>query len=160
MDEIRKIYEEAFGTDEPFDSLFFENFGSFVKTYTVNGKTVSILFLLPCKLKGKTIYYLYAAATKNGERGKGYMTAFIKSVLETSDAPVFLKPEREELVPFYEKVGFYKAFTNENAEDEIIASAIQNKLNCYCDEIKGKQTVMISDKSLSGKALKFNCFMM
>lgn len=108
-DEVRNIYTQAFGASPFFDALFFHTYRDNVRTLAVNGKIVSILFLLPCAMDGRDCYYLYAAATEERERGKGYMSRLIREVLTSCDAPVFLVPASADLIPFYARLGFYLA---------------------------------------------------
>ncbi|MEE0808387.1 MAG: hypothetical protein U0L84_03400, partial [Acutalibacteraceae bacterium] len=58
------------------------------------------------KGKNTPIYYIYAAATDNQHRGKGYMSDLIKNVIKSTNAPLFLKPATKELEGFYERLGF------------------------------------------------------
>lgn len=108
--ECINIYKAAFGSSEPFDTHLFEGFSDFIETKEIDGATVSMLFKIPCILnfKGKNtpIYYIYAAATDNQYRGKGYMSDLIKNVIKTTNAPLFLKPATKELEGFYERLGF------------------------------------------------------
>lgn len=108
INECREIYREAFGTDEDFENRLFSACADYCKTLCINGKTVSMLFALPCNIYngGGLIpaYYIFAAATKKEFRGKGYMTQLINS-LET-DRLLFLKPANAPLFKFYENLGF------------------------------------------------------
>lgn len=108
INECREIYREAFGTDEDFENRLFSACADYCKELCINGKTVSMLFALPCNIYngGGLIpaYYIFAAATKKEFRGKGYMTQLINS-LET-DRLLFLKPANAPLFKFYEKLGF------------------------------------------------------
>lgn len=117
--ECREIYREAFGTDEDFENRLFSACADYCKTLCINGKTVSMLFALPCNIyNGGGIipaYYIFAAATKKEFRGKGYMTQLINS-LET-DRLLFLKPASPSLFGFYERLGFqpFSVSSNENS---------------------------------------------
>ena len=62
-DEVRAIYTQAFGESPLFDGLFFHAYRDAARSLRVEGKTVSILFLLPCTADGQRCYYLFAAAT-------------------------------------------------------------------------------------------------
>ena len=85
IDECIKIYKDAFGSSEPFDTMLFEGFGDCIHTVQREGKIVSMLFKLPCELefggKSEKIYYIYAAATDDEYRGRGYAKACINSLI-------------------------------------------------------------------------------
>ena len=73
INECREIYREAFGTDEDFENRLFSACADYCKELCINGKTVSMLFALPCNIckNGGIIpaYYIFAAATKKEFRG-------------------------------------------------------------------------------------------
>ena len=140
INECRAIYSEAFGTDEDFENRLFSDCADYCKTLCINGKTVSMLFALPCNIyNGGGIipaYYIFAAATKKKFRGKGYMTQLINS-LET-DRLLFLKPADAPLFKFYGNLGF-KRF-------EI--SADENR-PIYAEPIGGFARLSLSEKPIS-----------
>ncbi len=104
LSQCRTVYREAFGIEEDFENALFENCYKHLKYLQINGEVVSILFLLPCNIENKNAYYLFAAATKKDYRHNGYMSSLIKSA--TDGITVFLRPVNDNLVPFYEKLGF------------------------------------------------------
>lgn len=134
-DEVRNIYTEAFGASPLFDGLFFYAYHDAARTLSVDGKIVSILFLLPCTCSGRPCYYLYAAATAAAERGKGYMSRLVKDVLAHTDAPIFLKPATDDLIPFYGRLGFHLAKGVANGGDLAIeVSDAHKRLSAMCDD--------------------------
>lgn len=109
--ECREIYEEAFGKDDcDFTDALFKHCFKYCKVLKKNDKTVSMFFLLPCNLsvnkKSKKAHYLFAAATKKSEQGKGYMKELLKEAIKESRTPVFLRPAEKGLIEFYQKQGF------------------------------------------------------
>ena len=155
IEEIKEIYKTAFGSYPLFDEPFFEAFTDCAKTYEVNGKTVSVLFLLPCTLKGEKIYYLFAAATKRGEENKGYMTKLLDIVLKETKEPIFLKPASDSLVDFYKKRGFIKTIGKANGgEVKIEVPKEIEHLSALCDKCPRKFVLMTSRK-LPYKSLEF-----
>lgn len=114
MDKIsqcRKIFEQAFGTDDAeFENLLFEKCNKYIKTLECDGKICSMLFALPCKVflenESYDAVYIYAAATEEQFRGRGYMSALISKITEDSKKLVFLRPASESLISYYEKLGF------------------------------------------------------
>lgn len=154
-DEVRNIYTQAFGASPAFDGLFFYTYRDAAHTLAVDGKIVSILFLLSCWASGRKCYYLYAAATAAAERGKGYMSRLIKQVLAEADAPVFLVPASTDLIPFYTRLGFHVAKGVAAGGDVAIAVTDAHKrLAALCDECPDAFPVMLSVDPL-GKSFEF-----
>ena len=152
-DEVRNLYTDAFGSNPFFDGLFFRAYRNRARTLSVNGKVVSVVFLLPCSANGRSCYYLYAAATAATERGKGYMSRLIKEVLDSTDAPVFLKPATDDLIPFYSKLGFHPARGVREAGDvKIAVSDTHKRLSAMCGDCPSSFSLMCStdaaDKSI------------
>ena len=110
---LREIYREAFGDDGGFEDRLFSICGEYLRSVSCGEEAAAMLFALPCKIDvGKESfdsYYLYAAATKKKYRGRGYMSGLIEE-LKKEGNPIFLKPASEELIGFYERLGF-KRFT-------------------------------------------------
>ena len=107
--ECREIYREAFGDDGGFEDRLFSLCGEYCRTAMCGGKTAALLFALPCIIITRTerfdAFYLYAAATKKIYRGKGYMSGLIRDLIKEGK-PIFLKPEKDGLISFYERLGF------------------------------------------------------
>jgi len=155
-DEVRAIYTEAFGAGPFFDGLFFHTYRDAVRTLTVDGKIVSILFLLPCHVDGQPYYYLYAAATLEAERGKGYMRRLIKEVLSLIDAPVFLKPATDDLISFYAGLGFGLAKGVAAGGDVAISVSDEHRrLSAMCDACPAAFPLMFSSPTPSDTSFTF-----
>ena len=125
--ECKKIYEQAFSSDDSeFEGLLFEKCFKYVKTVEQDGEVFAMLFALPCILKLESqsfnAVYIYAAATREDKRGKGYMRTLIDGVISEQNAVVFLRPANDGLIAFYEKLGFWTvpAIKAENAFSEIL----------------------------------------
>lgn len=121
---LREIYREAFGNDGEFEDRLFSLCGEYLRTAEKDGNPVALLFALPCEIiseeKRFDAYYLYAAATRKIYRGKGYMTGLINSLIKEGK-PIFLKPENDGLVGFYERLGFKKFTAVTGGETKITA---------------------------------------
>ena len=109
--ECKRIYEQAFGDeDKDFENLLFEKCFKYVKTAECDGKVCSMLFELPCVFKTEDknfeAVYIYAAATKQEFRGRGYMSELIGEITGKKDKAVFLRPANDGLISYYEKLGF------------------------------------------------------
>ena len=112
--QCQKLYLDAFHDDEEFTELLFDTlFLSSCRYITEGEKVVSILFAIDVTLSDSKGKYVYAVATDEAMRGKGYMRAlFDKISLEFSTDYDFLclKPMDEGLFRFYEKLGFQRNF--------------------------------------------------
>lgn len=112
MNREIEIYRQSFGIDTEFENLLFK-----IKpeTLKIKGETVSQLFLLPCSIiKDKTAYpckYLFAAATLECERKKGYMERLLKSIL--ANETLILRPASQSLISYYKKFGFTEFGAND-----------------------------------------------
>ncbi len=113
-----KIYSESFGNDFEFREQLFKTKPETLKT---EGKTVSQLFLLPCKInthnESLDAKYVFAVATKKEERKKGYMERLLKQIIEENGI-LILRPSSKALINYYKKFGFkeYTATDNENPQ--------------------------------------------
>ena len=154
-DEVRHIYTEAFGASPFFDGLFFHTYRGDVRSLSVDGKIVSVLFLLPCSANGRKCYYLYAAATAQEARGKGYMSRLVKEVLAEVDAPLFLKPATDDLIPFYARLGFRLAKGVASGGDvKIDVTDAHKRLSALCDACPDAFPLMFSEDT-AGKSFEF-----
>lgn len=108
--ECRKIYMQVFGDDAEFTDELFKNCFKYCKTLKLDGKIVSMLFLLPCELINNGLaedaFYIYGVATLPEYRGKGYMRELIEKVISSINAPIFLRPVNSGITKFYEKFEF------------------------------------------------------
>jgi len=122
ISECRKIYEQAFGEDDKeFENLLFEKCSEYIKTAEYEGKVRSMLFALPCKIftdNGEfEAVYIYAAATDEKFRGRGYMSALISQITENADKIVFLRPANDGLIAYYKKLGFLTVDAQKNENE-------------------------------------------
>lgn len=133
-----KIYQQAFGKNEPFDSMLFEVFSDCIETLSVDGSVASMLFKIPCELqrgaKKDTAYYIYAVATDKQHQGKGYMTALINRICQDGEV-YFLKPADDNLKRMYKKIGFNEvaALPRGTAQAEICVGEKHKTLSELCD---------------------------
>ncbi len=110
MTDEKRIYLDAFGDEDGFAENLFNLFGDIIERQTKDGKTVSVLFPLPCVLKTLDLKvpskYIFAAATDKNFRGQGHMSALINRICSEDDCFYFLRPAKPQLVDFYKKLGF------------------------------------------------------
>lgn len=117
--DAQNLMKEVFDDTDRFISLFFkylihDNLLLGLK----NGKAVSMAFQLPAKMRVHDemveATYLYACATTESERGKGWMREIINRAWEESrkkkEIGIFLLPASESLYTYYEQLGFNNFF--------------------------------------------------
>ncbi len=106
--ELTNLWQEVFDEDENVCAYFFRNVFNETITPIIrkNGKIVSAMFLIPCKIgefKGK---YVYCAMTKKEHRGKGYMKELLAKNYDCDF--LALVPAENSLFDYYAKCGFEK----------------------------------------------------
>ncbi len=103
-----RIYREAFGNWGEFDERLFDLFFSCCKYLRSDGEVAAMLFVLPCMLwldgKSYPCRYIYAAATAEKFRGRGFMS----KLLAEQEGIIILKPASEALIHFYAERGFHE----------------------------------------------------
>ena len=118
--ELTELWTEAFSDSEKFISSFIDAY--MIPEYNVpviieDKRIVSALYLIDFELWSETknlgsCAYLYAAATKNGYRNRGFMSGLVKHAAELCEgrglSAVFLFPQAmdKRLFEFYGKSGF------------------------------------------------------
>ncbi len=133
------IYRNAFGQETEFENSLFSLCGEYIKTLKVEGETVSMLFALPCLLiKGETktqAIYIFAAATDENHRKKGYMERLLNSVLKETEKTVILCPASKELENYYKKFGFVSFKGNDiSGEAQLLPLDGFHELTLSCDK--------------------------
>ena len=107
---IVSIWREAFGDSERRILDFVNNFGKYMLVLETEKRVVSMLTLLPVKIKGKTGRYVYAVATDKSYRNMGFagdMIEYVKRyVKEIGEEFLVLVPQSASLFDFYKKFGF------------------------------------------------------
>ena len=143
INQLVDLWKTVFGDDEKYIRLFepyLENFDVFV--VKEDGKIVSAFYLLGAEIKkdcrvfkGK---YLYAAATYEEYRSKGYMSSLInEAVLIYKNKVDFISlvPADEGLYSYYGRFGFkalmYNYRTNLRCESECRTDGIKTTNGSY-----------------------------
>ena len=107
----RALYDEAFpGEEECFtEALFALGYPNHLVAMGEGKDLASMLFALPYNIVTKEgeilANYLYAVATAQAHRGKGYAKKLLKRVADRG-TPVFLRPMSPSLFDFYKSAGF------------------------------------------------------
>lgn len=113
FDGISRIWCEAFGDSVEDVKYFFDNLkNGCCYAVTVDGKPVSILYLIDCELNGEKVKYVYAACTLNEYKNKGYMSELLSYVCKEYKN-VCLVPANEKLLEYYNKRCFRGVYDTE-----------------------------------------------
>ncbi len=109
---LKSLWQEAFGDSDTFLDGFWRTAFASQRCLCISeeGEIVSALYWLDCEYVGKQIAYIYAVATAKAFRGKGYCHALMadahRILLENGYAAAVLVPGNENLVRFYEEMGY------------------------------------------------------
>lgn len=118
LDTLKALWLECF--EEPGDLFLDSCFDKCLPLICrVDGRPVSMLYLLPCRMEERDYWYLYGAATATAYRKRGLMAALMEKATAEMDARglegIILLPAHDGLYPFYEKLGFRAAFVQKRA---------------------------------------------
>lgn len=106
IEDIVLCWQEAFGDSREEIVFFVENSKDCqCLAYYENGKICSMLFLVDCRIEGKSAKYIYAACTLNEYKNRGIMTKLLEYV-KKKYAKIVLIPAEEWLIDYYMKRGF------------------------------------------------------
>ena len=151
FEQCKKLYTDAFGEDEKFDSMLFDFFFDKVETLEKDGIVTAMYFKIPCVLNFKDTkfkaYYIYAVTTHKDFRHRGLMSKLF-SETQTEDAFYFLKPSSEGVVAFYNQAGFKQIVGTRDICDATIEVDDNFKaLSSICDKPQGTFPLMIKAKT-------------
>lgn len=138
--QIIRLWNEAFGDSEEDIKEFLDIFGDCIHTISVNNSVVSQLFLIPGELNTYKAYYLYAAATLEEYRGKGYMSKLLRTVenyaKDNNAEYILLMPGEDSLYDYYDGFGYKPlCFCRECVfEKDSIPEIIIDKTNSFIHE--------------------------
>lgn len=113
---LTELWMEAFGDEREYVEFYFshrfteEN----MMVYLMDHHPVSMISLLPAYLHKKgarqKARYVYAVATKEEYRGRGYARDLILTAKKRLGEPLVLEPAEDWLMEYYRKMGFREAF--------------------------------------------------
>ena len=108
----KKLWKEVFQDEDRWIDDFLVNYYRSEQLLSIEeaGEMVSMLHLIPFQMDGLQVGYIYALATSERMRGRGYATRLLQKSIERGrqenwDALVLI-PEREELFGYYARWGF------------------------------------------------------
>ena len=81
INDLRALWKQAFGDEDAFIDLFFNNGFSpdRCRCVTVDGKLAGALYWFDCSFQGHPMAYLYGVATDKSFRGKGICRALTEN---------------------------------------------------------------------------------
>lgn len=112
LDDLRQLWQEAFGDSEAFLNGFFSQVFSpdRCRCVSVEGMPVAALYWLDCRVDDRPLAYLYAVATAKAHRGKGLCRALMadthRLLRELGYAGSLLVPGSGPLFGFYAGMGY------------------------------------------------------
>ena len=128
-EQCKKLYIEAFKDDLEFTELLFDTlFDTSCRYLLNNDKVVSMLFAVDVKLNESKGKYVYAVATDENMRGKGYMRILFDKITDEFSKDydfLCLKPMSDSLFLFYEKLGFERCFKKSNISKKVLKNNSQ-----------------------------------
>lgn len=115
VESLKELWQKAFGDERAYIDFYFEHRFQEVDTYVclVENQIVSMATFMPVTYIGKEAVeakYVYAVATVQKYRNRGYASTLLKQVAEKLQMPLILQPGNPSLISYYEKIGFKKAF--------------------------------------------------
>lgn len=122
INELKKLWLNCFEDSEEAVELFFERNKNIYHAYiaVIDGKIISALYLIDCKLCGENAHYLCGAATLPEYRKRGIMSALIEYSLNDAksrgDRYSVLLPANADLYRFYSAHGYRAACSVRRAE--------------------------------------------
>lgn len=119
--ELSSLWQEAFEEPRHIPDSFLKHEAALKNclVYTVSGKPVSAVYLLPTEIAlqgGRTAkaHYIFAAATFHRFRSRGYMAALLNQAAREGEKHgqtySVVLPSRPELYPYYAKFGYSPFF--------------------------------------------------
>ncbi len=154
----KSIYHKNFGeADNTFEDKLFDTCFKYCEYLEEDGRIVSMCFALPCKVEDKKALYIFAVATDENYRNKGFATKLLEKIKTKSDAVLILRPVDSKVTAFYEKLGF-KQFTATNEADNFSLTPCDDYLELAEDykQTSGSFTAMyFSEKTENLENLYF-----
>ncbi len=111
-DAVRLLWKDSFGDSDEFIETFMLRLYKQEHLLYVqeNGQLVSMLHILPFTINRKKAGYIYAVATAEEHRNKGYASYLLNKAIETAKRDKFAAlvtiPASKALRSYYERFGF------------------------------------------------------
>lgn len=147
INQCKRLYIDAFHDDEQFTDLLFDLFFDSSCIYLCeDGTVVSMLFAMDITIDSLNGKYVYAVATDEKYRGKGYMSHLFDSISEEFGREydfLCLKPMSDSLFDYYSRLGFIRSFKKSTVYINECNSACKlTALTSTKDVAKVRQTLL------------------
>lgn len=147
-EQCKKLYNEAFGEAQEFDTLLFDLFFENIEILQKDGIVTAMYFKIPCVLNLNNVkskaYYIYAVTTHKNYRHQGLMSLLFEKTQTEPDTLYFLKPSSEGVIPFYNQANFKQIIgTRDSCQAIIEVSDNFKKLSELCDKPNREYPIMI-----------------
>lgn len=119
--QIISLWHDVFGDEEEYINFFLDNCkNKSCLGYFENEKLASMAFLIDCHYCGCNGKYIYAVATDEKYRNKGYASKIIEEAKRHMIDFLWLIPANEELFEYYSNRGFKtKLYSNSNFKNKM-----------------------------------------
>ncbi len=149
VQKCKKLYMDAFHDDQEFTDLLFDRFFDSSCEYIYeDGEIISMLFAIDVTLDNLNGKYVYAVATNEKYRGKGYMSRLFQSVYDkySNDFDFLcLKPMSESLFDYYSRLGFERSFKKSQVILNECFSAVKLKKICNVKQVRKVRKLILKE---------------
>ena len=134
-EQIKELWEVCFGDEASYIDFYLENrmTDSNMLVLHEDGKIVSMASFLPVRYEHNgeetDARYVYAVATLPKYRGRGYASKILSFAKEHYGQPLLLAPAGEELMGYYERLGFVRAFPDTREQEGITMTVLSAEEN-------------------------------
>lgn len=159
--EIAQIWQTCFGDEEDYIEFYMDNRMTEDNMLVVceDGRIVSMASFLPARYLCEDGYvdarYVYAVATLPEYRRRGYAGRILRFAGEHYQQPLILAPAEEDLVRYYERMGFRRAFPDTRmsmAQDmEALALPDEERVDPVITPVSAKEYVRMRDEKCAGE---------
>lgn len=147
--QIINVWHSVFGDSEEEILFFLQNCNN-KKCLGVfeDDKLVSMLFLVDCKYGSLNGKYVYAVATLNEYRCRGFAGTLVEKAKQYANDFLWLIPANVALIDFYKKLGFeVKLYSEDKFENKILFNEKDNIIEYLYDgcELKNPLGMVCSE---------------
>jgi hypothetical protein len=151
-DDIINIWEKCFGDEKEYIEMYLDNRFETENMLVIHedGRPVSMASFLPVEILINGEYvsakYVYAVATLPEYRNKGFASKILKYAADKYKVPLILQPESEELVKYYENIGYVTSFKDSPSWIHAYRPCELTDLMFEVSDISAKKYMEIRDK--------------
>lgn len=149
---VISIWHNAFGDGPKFVSDFLDVFGKYMLVFEECGRVVSMLTLLPVTVNGEKGRYVYAVATDEAFRNRGFageLIEYAKSFLKKENENfLVLMPQNDGLFAYYKKLGFFELKCAQKIDKTVL---LNEKNDIFAEEIDSVTYFKLRDTYFTGR---------